>query len=388
MGSDVIAVETHSSHLWGLISLLAILGPVLSLALVPSRLARVALAAVAVIGFSALPLAWAGFQYRFLRHGVEIRTLGFHLRSIPKQAIVSYSIEPWTWMRGYGIRGIGSTRAYVWGNQVVHIRTTNGEVFLGHSDPVRIVRDLDRMTGFASQDNQQTAPAIPVHNAEHGDAMSRTWYTPAIWLMWLVLPITALNYWQAWDHLPARMAVHFDANWQPNGYTSREGALTLGLGIMAFILVIFTVGGFILRAAKSSPAWPMLAFFYVVLGVAWYGNNRLIEFNLHRNDQPAHSEWIGSPSRLQVTLTDSQFLTCICNRRRYVQRDFERSPDLDFRWARSDGRSVPDERNGEALSQSWSARGTHRVWPGRDAGGEGPRHAGAADGADLPRTLA
>jgi len=48
-------------------------------------------------------------------------------------------------LRGYGIRGIGKTRAYVWGNKVVHIKTTNGDVFLGHSDPQRIVCDLDRV---------------------------------------------------------------------------------------------------------------------------------------------------------------------------------------------------------------------------------------------------
>ena len=75
----------------------------------------------------------------------------FRLRSIPKQAIVRYSIEPWALMRGYGIRGVGSTRAYVWGNKVVHITTTNGEVFLGHSDPERIIRDLDRVTGFVTR---------------------------------------------------------------------------------------------------------------------------------------------------------------------------------------------------------------------------------------------
>jgi hypothetical protein len=93
----------------------------------------------------------SGFQYRFLLDGVEIRTLGIRLRSIPKQSILSYSIEPWALARGYGIRGIGSTRAYVWGNKVVHIKTTNGEVFLGHSDPERIIRDLDQMTGFVTR---------------------------------------------------------------------------------------------------------------------------------------------------------------------------------------------------------------------------------------------
>ena len=73
--------------------------------------------------------------------------LRFRLRSIPKQSIVSYSIEPWSMVRGYGIRGVGSTRAYVWCNQVVHIHTSNGDIFLGHSDPERIVRDLDIVTG-------------------------------------------------------------------------------------------------------------------------------------------------------------------------------------------------------------------------------------------------
>lgn len=73
--------------------------------------------------------------------------LGFHLRSIPKSSILSYSIEPWSMARGYGIRGIGKNRAYVWCNQVVHITTTNGEIFLGHKDPERIILDLDRVMG-------------------------------------------------------------------------------------------------------------------------------------------------------------------------------------------------------------------------------------------------
>jgi hypothetical protein len=64
---------------------------------------------------------------------------------------VSYSIEPWAFIRGYGIRGIGNTRAYVWCNKVVHIRTSNGEIFLGHSDPERIVRDLDMVTGVLTR---------------------------------------------------------------------------------------------------------------------------------------------------------------------------------------------------------------------------------------------
>ena len=62
--------------------------------------------------------------------------------------------------------------------------------------------------------------------------------------------------------------------------------------------------------------------------------------------------------------------------------------DLDFRWAGSDGHSVPDERNGQALSQSGAARSTHRVRPGRNARRAGTRHARVPDGAGLPRSVA
>ena len=87
--------------------------------------------------------AWNGFQYNFGPGGLEIRTLGFRLRSIPLAQIQSYGVERWSLLRGYGIRGVGGSRAYVWGNKVVHIRTPQGEVFLGHGDPEQIVRDLD-----------------------------------------------------------------------------------------------------------------------------------------------------------------------------------------------------------------------------------------------------
>jgi hypothetical protein len=144
---DVLAEETHSGRVWSLIILLALLGPMIGVALVPSTVGRWAVALVGVIAIGTFAMSWSGFQYRFLRHGVEIRMLGFRLRSIPKQSIVSYSIEPWAFVRGYGIRGIGSSRAYVWCNKVVHIKTANGEIFLGHRDPQRIVRDLDMVTG-------------------------------------------------------------------------------------------------------------------------------------------------------------------------------------------------------------------------------------------------
>jgi Protein of unknown function (DUF1648) len=148
---ETLAVETHASRLWSVIILLALLGPALAVALVPVPPARFALGLVGLIGVGAFLMAWSGFQYRFMPHGVEISMLGFRLRSIPRSAILSYAVEPWAFIRGYGIRGIGDTRAYVWCNKVVHIRMSNGEVYLGHDDPERVVRDLDQMMGFATR---------------------------------------------------------------------------------------------------------------------------------------------------------------------------------------------------------------------------------------------
>jgi Domain of unknown function (DUF1648) len=106
-------------------------------------------------------------------------------------------------------------------------------------------------------------------------------YTLATCVMWLALPITALGYWRVWDRLPMRMAVHFDANWQPNGYTSREGALYLGLGIMASMLVLFTISALIVRAMKPSASWPVLVVAYVTLGFCFFGNHAIVNFNLN-----------------------------------------------------------------------------------------------------------
>jgi hypothetical protein len=97
----------------------------------------------AILMLGAAALAWSGFHYLFTNAGVEIRTLGFRLRSIPTEQIKEYAVGRWTPTGGYGIRGVGDKRAYVWGNKGVRIKTTDGEIFLGHSEPERIVHDLD-----------------------------------------------------------------------------------------------------------------------------------------------------------------------------------------------------------------------------------------------------
>jgi hypothetical protein len=142
----VIAEESHGSRAWSLLFialLLAQFSAAIAIPVPPVRIASVVLGLLfAVIAVH----IWTGFHYLFTSAGVEIRTLGFRLRSIPREDIRQYAVESWNPLRGYGIRGIGNRRAYVWCNQGVRIQTTDGEVFLGHSEPDRIVRDLDSIT--------------------------------------------------------------------------------------------------------------------------------------------------------------------------------------------------------------------------------------------------
>ena len=49
-------------------------------------------------------------------------------------------------MEGYGICGIGERRAYVWGNTGVRLMLSDGEVFLGHGEPEKIMQDLNSIT--------------------------------------------------------------------------------------------------------------------------------------------------------------------------------------------------------------------------------------------------
>jgi uncharacterized membrane protein len=110
--------------------------------------------------------------------------------------------------------------------------------------------------------------------------MKRDWYTLATLIMWMALPITALNYWRVWDRLPMRMAVHFDADWRPNGWTSREGALYLALGTIAFLLVTFTVASYAARVTKPAVAWPLLVVFFLTLAIICLVNNWIAQRNL------------------------------------------------------------------------------------------------------------
>jgi Protein of unknown function (DUF1648) len=109
--------------------------------------------------------------------------------------------------------------------------------------------------------------------------MERKLFQAFVALAWLALPLTALKYWSVWDRLPMRIAVHFDINWQPNGWTSREGARLLALGTTTFLLAIFTIASFaaVGMSASSLSRWSMLAVFYLVLGLLYYVNMWIVD---------------------------------------------------------------------------------------------------------------
>jgi len=141
--AGVVAAEAHGSRAWSLLFVALLLAQIAAAIAIPVPSVRIASTLLALLFAVIAAHVWTGFHYLFTSAGVEIRTLGFRLRSIPRAEIKQYTVESWNPLRGYGIRGIGNRRAYVWCNRGVRIQTTDGEVFLGHREPERIVRDLD-----------------------------------------------------------------------------------------------------------------------------------------------------------------------------------------------------------------------------------------------------
>lgn len=146
---SLLAEEVHTGRGWALVMVLPVLVEAAVIYAVPNTGLRLTLGLTALVLLVAGAMAWSGFHYIFTSAGVEIRTLGYRLRSIPVEQIKQYAIADWSIAGGYGIRGLGERRAYVWGNRGVRIKTSYGEVFLGHSNPDRIVHDLDVVKQFS-----------------------------------------------------------------------------------------------------------------------------------------------------------------------------------------------------------------------------------------------
>jgi uncharacterized membrane protein len=140
--SESATEEVHASFLWAIVFAAMTAVELGLVAIIPIGGLRLVLVLPALL-LGVTALAWSGFHYRFSSHGVEISTLGFRLRSIPLENIRAYAVAPWNPMGGYGIRGIGERRAYVWCNTGVRIMLSDGEVFLGHQNPKKIMNDLN-----------------------------------------------------------------------------------------------------------------------------------------------------------------------------------------------------------------------------------------------------
>lgn len=146
---SLIADEVHGSRGWALVlALPVVLLGVLAVS-ATNLVVRLVFVPPILLLLMAVIMAWSGFHYIFSSAGVEIRTLGLRLRTIPAAQIRDYAVDKWSAGGGYGIRGVGNRRAYVWGKQGVRIHTWDGEVFLGHRDPQRLVRDLDQLMSVA-----------------------------------------------------------------------------------------------------------------------------------------------------------------------------------------------------------------------------------------------
>ncbi len=68
----------------------------------------------------------------------------------------------------------------------------------------------------------------------------------------------------------------------------------MGLGILIFMLVVFTIATLLVLYLKPPAFWPALLISYVVVGFCWYGNYSIVKFNL--DAQAAHSELVGTRS--------------------------------------------------------------------------------------------
>ena len=110
----------------------------------------------------------------------------------------------------------------------------------------------------------------------------------AVWLMWIAVPFTAFDYWLAWDQLPARMAVHFNSDWRANGWASREAALGFTLGVVVFMLLVFTIASYVVRMqpVPEFMRWVLLTFFYGVLVLVCAVNHWVVRYNLSERTTP------------------------------------------------------------------------------------------------------
>lgn len=111
--------------------------------------------------------------------------------------------------------------------------------------------------------------------------MHRRIFQFAVVLLWLALPLVAVQYTLVWNQLPAHVATHFNAAGHANGWMARVQAVDFGVGFVAFLLVVFTL--LLLYNARSRVdafSWAALGFCALVLGVMVEVNRSIVNYNL------------------------------------------------------------------------------------------------------------
>jgi uncharacterized membrane protein len=104
--------------------------------------------------------------------------------------------------------------------------------------------------------------------------------TKRLWVLWLALPLTALNYRLCWSRLPARIAMHYDASGRPDSWASPDGARTFSLGFLAAVLVVVTAVGYLVAYQRPDRAKPALVLLYLVVGLLVAFLNGFVWVNL------------------------------------------------------------------------------------------------------------
>ena len=125
----LLAEETQRAPLAAL--LFAILAAVflgIAIKLPPSPIwLRILLYAATALMLWVITQAWGGFRYRVTSTGVDVRTGGIRVCSIPKATIQDYrvaQIDPLGDFGGWGIRMLPGRRAFIWhGHEAVRIHT-------------------------------------------------------------------------------------------------------------------------------------------------------------------------------------------------------------------------------------------------------------------------
>ena len=137
------AEEVHAAPLWALVFAVLTAVELVVIAVIPFRGLRLVMSLPALILLAVTALAWSGFHYRFTVTASRSALSASVCAPFRCENIKAYAVAPWNPMGGYGIRGIGERRAYVWGNSGVRIMLSDGEVFLGHREPEKIMNDLN-----------------------------------------------------------------------------------------------------------------------------------------------------------------------------------------------------------------------------------------------------